>query len=63
LGIALVAANVSKLPVVLLDSSENQLNKGVKFMGKGRIGQAMACNMPFRGTWEKNTNGTVFRAN
>ncbi|KAG0005560.1 hypothetical protein BGZ65_010796 [Modicella reniformis] len=32
LGIALVAANVSKLPVVLFDSNENQLSKGVKFM-------------------------------
>jgi 3-hydroxyacyl-CoA dehydrogenase len=33
LGIALVAANVSKLPVLLLDTNEAQLNKGMKFMG------------------------------
>ncbi|KAF9103232.1 hypothetical protein BGX29_003650 [Mortierella sp. GBA35] len=50
LGIALVAANVSKLPVLLLDSNETQLNKGLKFMdsllkkdiAKGRLTEAQA---------------------
>ncbi|KAF9930692.1 hypothetical protein FBU30_000153 [Linnemannia zychae] len=50
LGIALVAANVSKLPVLLLDSNEAQLNKGMKFMdsllkkdvAKGRLTEAQA---------------------
>jgi len=50
LGIALVVANVSKLPVLLLDSNENQLNKGLKFMdsllkkdiAKGRLTEAQA---------------------
>ncbi|KAG0093109.1 hypothetical protein BGZ93_003165 [Podila epicladia] len=50
LGIALVAANVSKLPVLLLDSNETQLNKGLKFMdsllkkdiSKGRLTEAQA---------------------
>ncbi|KAF8942320.1 hypothetical protein BGZ47_006592 [Haplosporangium gracile] len=50
LGIALVAANVSKLPVLLLDTNEAQLNKGMKFMdsllkkdiAKGRLTEAQA---------------------
>ncbi|KAG0245404.1 hypothetical protein BGW41_000031 [Actinomortierella wolfii] len=51
LGIALVAANVSKLPVLLLDSNEAQLNKGLKFMdsllakdvAKGRLTEEQAA--------------------
>ncbi|KAK3830671.1 MAG: 3-hydroxyacyl-CoA dehydrogenase [Linnemannia gamsii] len=50
LGIALVAANVAKLPVLLLDSNEAQLSKGLKFMdsllkkdiAKGRLTEAQA---------------------
>ena len=34
LGIAYVAANVTRLPVVLMDVSEAQTEKGLKFMGK-----------------------------
>ncbi|KAF9970076.1 hypothetical protein BGZ73_007324 [Actinomortierella ambigua] len=51
LGIALVAANVSKLPVLLLDTNEAQLNKGMKFMdsllakdvAKGRLTEEQAA--------------------
>jgi 3-hydroxybutyryl-CoA dehydrogenase len=32
-GIALVAANVSKLPVTLVDNSAEALKRGKKFMG------------------------------
>ncbi|KAF9577678.1 hypothetical protein BGW38_006962 [Lunasporangiospora selenospora] len=50
LGIALVAANVSKLPVLLMDTSDVQLNKGMKFMdsllkkdiAKGRLTEQQA---------------------
>ncbi|KAF9142986.1 hypothetical protein BGX30_001648 [Mortierella sp. GBA39] len=50
LGIALVAANVAKLPVLLLDTNEAQLSKGMKFMdsllkkdiAKGRLTEAQA---------------------
>ncbi|KAI8348560.1 3-hydroxyacyl-CoA dehydrogenase [Mortierella sp. GBAus27b] len=50
LGIALVTANVSKLPVVLLDSNAGQLDKGIKFMdsllkkdiAKGRLTEEQA---------------------
>lgn len=34
LGIAYVAANVTRLPVVLMDVSQAQTDKGMKFMGK-----------------------------
>ncbi|KAF9157677.1 hypothetical protein DFQ26_008475 [Actinomortierella ambigua] len=51
LGIALVAANVSKLPVLILDTNEAQLNKGMKFMdsllakdvAKGRLTEEQAA--------------------
>jgi 3-hydroxybutyryl-CoA dehydrogenase len=33
LGIAYVAANVTRLPVVLMDVSQAQTDKGMKFMG------------------------------
>ncbi|KAG0260580.1 hypothetical protein BG011_001798 [Mortierella polycephala] len=50
LGIALVTANVSKLPVLLLDTNQGQLDKGLKFMdallkkdiAKGRLTEAQA---------------------
>ena len=34
LGIAYVAANVSRLPVTLMDINKEQTDKGLKFMGK-----------------------------
>lgn len=34
LGIAYVAANVTRLPVVLMDVSQAQTDKGMVFMGK-----------------------------
>lgn len=34
LGIAYVAANVTRLPVVLMDVNEAQNEKGLQFMGK-----------------------------
>lgn len=34
LGIAYVAANVTRLPVVLMDVSQVQTDKGLQFMGK-----------------------------
>lgn len=34
LGIAYVAANVTRLPVVLMDVSQAQTDKGMQFMGK-----------------------------
>jgi 3-hydroxybutyryl-CoA dehydrogenase len=33
LGIAYVAANVTRLPVVLMDVNEAQTTKGLQFMG------------------------------
>jgi hypothetical protein len=33
LGIAMVTANVSRLPVVIMDVNKEQINKGIKFMG------------------------------
>ena len=32
IGITLVASNVAKIPVILLDSNQEQLKKGIKFM-------------------------------
>jgi 3-hydroxybutyryl-CoA dehydrogenase len=32
-GIACVAAKVAKLPVVLIDSKQDQLDKGLKYIG------------------------------
>lgn len=37
LGIAYVAANVTRLPVVLMDVSQAQTEKGMQFMGKNMI--------------------------
>ncbi|KAM3581336.1 hypothetical protein VKS41_006163 [Umbelopsis sp. WA50703] len=34
LGIAMVTANVSRLPVVIMDVNKEQINKGIKFMDK-----------------------------
>lgn len=34
LGIAYVAANVSRLPVVLMDINKEQTDNGIKFMSK-----------------------------
>jgi 3-hydroxybutyryl-CoA dehydrogenase len=34
LGIAMVAANVARLPVVIMDVNKEQIDKGIKFMGE-----------------------------
>lgn len=33
LGIAMVTANISRLPVVIMDVNKEQIDKGIKFMG------------------------------
>lgn len=33
LGIAMVAANVARLPVIIMDVNREQIDKGVRFMG------------------------------